>query len=102
MQFVQCLWLEDFVVKRVLSHLKNAKTSCHGNQSVSCDQAFDKLSEKFNSRLLVQEEHGFQKGAQCAPWPQEQKKSLPWIGLKIIVGMRFVHCNFLVLCPVLL
>ena len=25
-----------------------------------------KLSEKLNSRLLVQEEHGFQKGAQCA------------------------------------
>ena len=41
---------------------------------MSCDQALDKLSEKLNSRLLVQEEHGFQKGAQCAPWPQEQKK----------------------------
>ena len=35
---------------------------------MSCDQALDKLSEKLNSRLLVQEEHGFQKGgAQCAP-----------------------------------
>ena len=32
-----------------------------------CDQALDKLSEKLNSRLLVQEEHGFPKGAQCAP-----------------------------------
>ena len=49
---------------------------------VSCDQALDKLSEKLNSRLLVQEEHGFQKGAQCAPWSQELKKSLAWIGLK--------------------
>ena len=34
---------------------------------MSCDQALDKLSEKLYSRLLVQEEHGFQKGAQCAP-----------------------------------
>ena len=33
---------------------------------MSCDQALDKLSEKLNSRLLVQEEHSFQKGAQCA------------------------------------
>ena len=41
-----------------------------------------KLSEKLNSRLLVQEEHGFQKGGtMCAPWPQELKKSLAWIGL---------------------
>ena len=34
---------------------------------MSCDQALDKLSEKLNSRLLVKEELGFQKGAQCAP-----------------------------------
>ena len=34
---------------------------------MSCDQALGKLSEKLNSRLLVQEEHGFQKGAQGAP-----------------------------------
>ena len=34
---------------------------------MSYDQALDKLSEKLNSRLLVQEEHGFQQGAQCAP-----------------------------------
>ena len=31
-----------------------------------CDQALGKLSEKLNSRLLVEEEHGFLKGAQCA------------------------------------
>ena len=44
---------------------------------MSCDQALDKLSEKLNSRRLVQEEHGFQKGgAQCPPWPQELKKKL--------------------------
>ena len=41
---------------------------------MSCDQVLAKLSEKLYSRLLVQEEHGFQKGAQCAPWPQELKK----------------------------
>ena len=34
---------------------------------MSCDQTLDKLSEKLYSRLLVQEEHSFQKGAQCAP-----------------------------------
>ena len=34
---------------------------------MSCDQTLDKLSEKLSSRLLVQEEHGFQKGAKCAP-----------------------------------
>ena len=34
---------------------------------MSCDQALDKLSEKLNRRLLVQEEHCFQKGAQSAP-----------------------------------
>ena len=34
---------------------------------MSCDQGLDKLSEKLNSRVLVEEEHGFQKGAQCAP-----------------------------------
>ena len=35
--------------------------------SCDIDQALDKLSEKLNSRQLVQENHGFQKGAQCAP-----------------------------------
>ena len=74
MPFVQCLWLEVFGEKRVLSHLKKHLNSCDGNQSMSCDEALDKLSEKFNSRLLVQEEHGFQEGAQCAPWPKEPKK----------------------------
>ena len=34
---------------------------------MSWHQALDKLSEKLNSKLLVQEEHGFQKGAQCGP-----------------------------------
>ena len=50
---------------------------------MSCDQAMDKLSEKFINRLLVQEEQGFQKGAHFAPLPQPQeiKKILAWIGL---------------------
>ena len=34
---------------------------------MSYDQALDKLSGKLICRLLVQEEHGFQKGAQRAP-----------------------------------
>ena len=50
-----------------MTHLKNTLNGCHENQSVSCGQALDKLPEKFNSRLLVKEEHGFQKGTQCAP-----------------------------------
>ena len=33
---------------------------------MASDQALEKLSEKL-SRVLVQEERGFQKGAQCAP-----------------------------------
>ena len=33
------------------------------------------FQKKLTLRLLVQEEHGFQKGAQGAlPWPQELKK----------------------------
>ena len=48
---------------------------------MSCDQALDKLSEKLNSRLLVQEEHGFQKGAQCAPLAagSQKKPGLDWV-----------------------
>ena len=68
MPFVQRLWLDVSVEKIRLSHLQNTSNGCHGNQSVSCDEARDKLSEKLNSRLLGQEEHDFQKGAQCAPF----------------------------------
>ena len=46
---------------------------------VLCEEALDKLSEKLNSRLLVQEEHGFQNGAQCAPLATGDQKSLAWI-----------------------
>ena len=42
---------------------------CH-----ACDQDLDKLSEKLNSRLLIEEEHGFQKGAQYAPLATGAKK----------------------------
>ena len=74
MPFVQCLWLAVFVDKRVSSHLKTTYNICHGKQSASCDQALDKLSEKLDSRLLVQDEHGFQKGAQCASGHRSSKK----------------------------
>ena len=51
---------------------------------MSCDQALDKLSEKLNNRLLVQEEHGFQKeGKMCPPGRRSSKKSLAWIGLSV-------------------
>ena len=49
---------------------------------MSCDQALDKLSEKLKSRLLVQEEHGFQKGGTMWPLAAGAQKSLAWIGLK--------------------
>ena len=58
-----------------------------------------KLSEKLNSRLLVQEEHGFQKGGTLCPptpWPQELKKSLAWIGLK---GKICVQHQYLIFKP---
>ena len=65
----------------LLSTLKHLD-GCHGNQSVPCDPALDKLSEKLNNTVLVEEEHGFQKEAQCAPpWTLELQKSLVWIGL---------------------
>ena len=48
---------------------------------MSCDQALDKLSEKLSSRLLVQEEYRFQKGAQCAPLAAGAQKSLACIVL---------------------
>ena len=37
---------------------------------MSFDKALEKVSEKLNSWLLVQEEHGFQNGEQCAPLPR--------------------------------
>ena len=45
--------------------------------SVSCDQDLDKLSEKFNSKLLIQDQHGLQKGAQFAPFATGAKKKKP-------------------------
>ena len=51
---------------------------------MSCDQALDKLPEKVFSRLLVQEEHCFQKGHNVPPWLQELQKSLAWIGLNFL------------------
>ena len=48
---------------------------------MSCDQALDKLSEKLNSRLLVQEEHGFQKGGQCAPRLAAEAQKMPGLDM---------------------
>ena len=45
---------------------------------MSREQAFDKLTEKLNSRLLVQGEYGFQKG----PLATEDQKNLALIGLR--------------------
>ena len=75
-----------FCTKHLWATLKHLKW-LPWKPKVSCDQTLDKLSEKVNSKLLVQEEHGFQKGAQCAPlWQQElqKKKSPAWIGLQLV------------------
>ena len=68
MQFVQCLWLEVFVEQRCLSHLKNTLNMVSMETKV-CHviNLWTSFQKKLYSRLLVQEEHGFQKGAQCAP-----------------------------------
>ena len=44
--------------------------------SVSSDQALDKLSEKLNSQLLVQEEHGFLRGPAYRPQELQIKPGL--------------------------
>ena len=49
---------------------------------MSYDLTLDKLSEKLKSKLLVQEEHGFQQGAKCAAWLQELQKSQAGIRLR--------------------
>ena len=85
MAFVQCLLLEVFAEKKSLSHLKNTLNSCHGNQSVSCDQALIKLSE------LVEEELRFQKEAPYAPLATGAQKSLAWIGLRSITKLGIWH-----------
>ena len=84
MQFLQCLLLEVFLEKKIWAALKHLNTR-HGQQSVSYDQALEKLSEKPSCRLLVQEKHGFQKGAQCASLATGSKKAWPRVkkGLKV-------------------
>ena len=44
---------------------------------MSCNQALDKFSEKLNSRLLVQKEHGIKKGAHFPPGLWSSKKAWP-------------------------
>ena len=41
--------------------------------------------------MLVEEEQGFHKGAQWAPWPQELQKSPAWIGLSELFLSYFCH-----------
>ena len=44
---------------------------------MSSDQVLAKLLEKLNSRLLVQEEHGFQKRAKMCPLAMGAPKKKP-------------------------
>ena len=57
---------------------------------MSCDQALDKFSEKLNSSLLVQEEHGFQKGAHCAPLATGDQKK-PSLDRVEVGAYKFQH-----------
>ena len=57
------------------------------------DQVLDKLSEKLNSRLLVQEEHGFQKGAQCAPLAAGAQKKPDLDKVKVTAFASFCSAN---------
>ena len=82
MQFVQCLWLEIFETKDFRATLKTPKTDAMEIKVCHVIKLRPSFQKKLNSRRSVQEENGFQKGAQCAPpGPQEIKKSLAWIGL---------------------
>ena len=75
MQFVQYLWLEVFVEQRCLSHLKNTLNMVATETKV-CHVI--KLWTSFQTNLVVGCEYKrtmvFKRGAQCAPWPQDQKK----------------------------
>ena len=74
---MQWLWWEVFVEKRILSQLKTLKTVVMETKVCPVIKRWTSFQKKLTSRLLVQEERGFQKGAQCAPWPQEQIKAWP-------------------------
>ena len=65
---------------------------------MSCDKVLGKLSENFNSRLLVHEEYGFQKGAQCATGAQikpglDRVKVLPALRATISVKNISLTCG---------
>ena len=82
MQFVQYLWLEVFVEQRCLSHLKTTLNMVALETNV-CHviKLWTSSQKKLYSWLLVQEEHGFQKGAQCAPLAAGAQKKPGGIGL---------------------
>ena len=57
MPFEQCLWLEDFVVKRVLSHLKTPKSVAMETKVCHVIKLWTSFQK--NSRVLGQQEHCF-------------------------------------------
>ena len=77
MPFVQCLWLEVFVEKKDLSHLKNThNTVVMENKVCHVIKLWTSFQKKLNSKLLVQEEHGFQKdGTMYPPGRRSSKKA---------------------------
>ena len=76
MQFVQCLWLDVCVGKRLFSHLKTLKPVamitrvCH---VIKLCTSFQKnlIGGCYNKGIRV-----FKKGHNLPPWPQELQKSL--------------------------
>ena len=91
MPFVQYLWLEVFVEKKLLSHLKTLKTVAMETKMCHVIKLWTSFQKKLNCSLLVQDGHGFfLKGEHCAPpWPQGIKKSLAWIGLMYVAIQLF-------------
>ena len=59
---------------------------------MSCDQTLDKLSGKLNSRLLVQEENGFEKECtMCPPGRRSKKKpGLDRVKYGLLEGSTFL------------
>ena len=76
--------IRGFCRKSLLSRLKNTLNGCHGNQSVPCDQALDKLSEKnltvgcqYKRTMVFWGGHNLP----IDPWQQELQKSQAFIRL---------------------
>ena len=67
-----------------LIHLTTQATAAMEIKSVACHYTFAKLSKNLN-KMLVKEEHGFQRGRNVLPLLQELKKATPRKGKRVTV-----------------